>query len=253
MATTGVMADFARMPTSRKVLVFVVIGFFLGFIYYRFVFKKLESDLVAARAQREQLAALNKKLGGDVDKYPALKQDYDRVQRCNRANQRALPTAAEVSEFLETLARKVRESGVETKKWTPMPDEKVDEFIKVPLDVEITGTFMQLKRFFASLVPAKTFDCMAATDDVQARDRIVSIENLVIKEPIVRNREVVLTARFRAVTFRLENTAPVTLPNAVTPDAAAPAGTPAGAKARTDDALKKQDDKNRAAADQGGP
>jgi hypothetical protein len=40
-----IMADFARLPNQRKVLVFVIAGFLLGAMYWQFVFKKLKSDL----------------------------------------------------------------------------------------------------------------------------------------------------------------------------------------------------------------
>ena len=60
MATSGAMADFARMPTSRKVLVFVVIGFLAGFLYFRLVFKSLP-DLAA-----EDFAKLTQRFGVEV-------------------------------------------------------------------------------------------------------------------------------------------------------------------------------------------
>jgi type IV pilus assembly protein PilO len=255
MATSGVMADFARMPTSRKVGVFAVIGLVLGFLYFRLVYKPLSSELDALRNEHQGLVATNNKLSDQLKKYPALKEEMKRLTRRNEENQKALPTQAEVPAFFETLERKVRESGIEITKWTKLPEEPVEEFVKVPVDIEVTGTFMQLKRFFASLVPKRDESAEANPDGVIERERIVSIENLTIREPVARNREIVLVAKFRAVTFRQENPTTDTPANALPParapgDAAkAPplpsAATPAGAKARTEDALQKQDDKNR--------
>ena len=37
----AVMADFARLPNQRKVMIFVVAGFLLFLLYYQFVFKSL--------------------------------------------------------------------------------------------------------------------------------------------------------------------------------------------------------------------
>src|SRR5206468_758425 len=99
-------------------------------------------------------------------------------------------------------------------------------------------------------------------------DRIVSIENLALSNPTVKNRDIILTAKFTAVTFRQEDrpegspppgqpasasprpaspAPPPTVPKA--PAAAPPplpsAATPAGAKARVDNALEKGDARNR--------
>ena len=254
MAASGAMADFARMPMSRKVLVFVVIGLVLGLLYYQFVFKGLREKVERTQAEHASLVALNKKLEGDIPKFAVLRQEMDVLQKTIEENQKALPTEAELPHFFETLERKMTESGVEITKWKKGNEEAVEQFIKVPVDIELIGTFMPLKRFFASLVqPAVT----PATDEggVEERERIVSIENLTLSQPVVRNREIVLTAKFTAVTFRQADATKAVQPPAPTPagKAPAPAGnTPAGAKARTEDAMKKDEARPAEALDKAG-
>ena len=94
------------------------------------------------------------------------------------------------------------------------------------------------------------------TERVEERERIVSIENLALGAADVKNREIILTAKFTAVTFRQEDQAaagrrsrarphrarlrpPPTAP--AEPPTSAPmpsAATPAGAKARVEEALE---------------
>src|SRR5205814_9668572 len=89
-------------------------------------------------------------------------------------------------------------------------------------------------------------------------DRIVSIENLSLSQPTVRNRELVLTAKFTAVTYRQEDvkppepTKPGQVPaNSPAPQAggsnAPPPPTPStgrdGLKTTVDNALKKDEDR----------
>jgi hypothetical protein len=120
---------------------------------------------------------------------------------------------------------------------------------------------MQIKRFFASLVQ-RDVRPGPGDDRTTAPDRIVSVENLALTNPELKNREILLTARFTAVTFRQDRPAgsqpagsppagvrpapPVTAP-APLPSSATPAGA-AGAKARVDSALEKGDAKDRKAA-----
>lgn len=257
MATSGVMADFARLPNQRKVLVFVVIAALLGLLYYQFVLKPLNSDLEQAEQEQQAKSQLNKKLADQLPEYEEKKKNVNKLKEIIEENQKALPTEAEVPAFFETLERKVTEAGVEINKWQKKNEEPIEQFVKVPVEIEITGTFMQIKRFFASLVQ-KDVVPVPSEDGVEERERVISIENLALFGPTVRNHEIILTARFTAVTFRQEDRAPApaaAAPAGGPPKAAPPmpsAGTPAGAKARVEDSIKKGDavDRNATGVDE---
>lgn len=261
MATSGVMADFARMPNQRKVLVFVVIGGLLGLLYFQFALKPLNARLEEAEGAQQSKAQTNQKLAAQLPDYEEKKRNVSKLKAIIDENAKALPTEAEVPAFFETLERKVTEAGVEINKWQKKPEEPIEQFVKVPVEIEITGTFMQIKRFFASLVQKDITPVTPVNDNgVEERERVISIENLALFAPTVRNREIILTARFTAVTFRQEDHAPT--PAAAAPEAgstpakAAPpmpsAATPAGAKARVEDSLKKGDaaDRNATGVDE---
>src|SRR5690606_25636344 len=90
-------------------------------------------------------------------------------------------------------------------------------------------------------------------DAVPDRERIVSIENLSLTDPVVRNREILLTARFVASTYRAEEdgdtpTLPTGKAAAAPAKPMAPASTPKGAKQRTEKAIETGDKRNRNAA-----
>jgi hypothetical protein len=76
----------------------------------------------------------------------------------------------------------------------------------------------------------------------QEKDRILTIEDLHIYDPVVENAELVLTASFRASTFRKEEPPP---PAPDEKDKKKPAAkNPVDkAKTKTDDAMKKDEDR----------
>lgn len=262
MAATGAMADFARMPQQKKILLFVGIGAVLAVLYWKVAYKSLDEDLDAAEAQHTANIASNKKLADDIPKYEELKAHKAKLDELNKKNQAALPQEADIPHFFETLQQKVTESGAAIRKWTNKPGEPVESFVRMPVEVELSGTFMQIKRFFASLVQSDVQ--LPGTDHGDEPERIVSIENLQLSNPTVVNREIVMTAKFTAVTFRQADkptpppgtpaAKPATpapsasppaapLPSAAPAPAAPPplpsAATPAGAKARVDNAMDK--------------
>jgi Tfp pilus assembly protein PilO len=267
MATSGALAEFGRMPTQRKVMVFVVIGVLLGLLYWKFVYSSLKEELQAAEQQHETKVQTNRKLAEDIPRYQELIAHVAKLRELIEKNQTALPSEAELAAFIETLQHKVTQSGVETRKWTYKTPEPVETFVKVPFEVEVTGTFMQIKKFFASLVQRDVRLSQSEEDRAdEDRDRIVSIENLALTSPTVKNRDIILTARFTAVTFRQEDrplpsqpaspgarpASPPPIPATPVPAAAPPplpsASTPAGAKARVEDSVEKGDARNRNAA-----
>jgi type IV pilus assembly protein PilO len=248
----AVMADFARLPTQRKVLVFVVGAAMLAGLYFQFVFKSLKADIEDAEADHDNKEATNKRLEADIPKFEALKTRMQDLTRVIAENQKALPTESELPAFFETLNRKVNEAGVEVNNWRQVKEEPVETFMKVPVEIEMTGTFMQIKRFFASLVPKKKKPGQTLEPgQVEERERVVSIENLSLTNPVVKNREIILTARFTATTYREGDkpvppagSAPPPPPKKSTAPSSSPAS-PRGAKQRTEDALDKADQRNR--------
>lgn len=265
MATSGPMADFARLPNDRKVLLFVVAGGLLGLLYFQFLYKPLAEDKEAAQQENASKVRLNNKLANDIPEYENLKKRVKELDERIARNQEALPTEAEVPAFFEMLERKIKQSGVEITRWTKQPEAAVGTFMKVPVDIELTGSFMQIKRFFASLVQKDVSPLsVQSSEQPEEHERVVSIENLQLVNPVVRNREIMLTAKFVAVTYRQDEPksaapAPGTpAPTATgTPGPVKPpmpsAATPAGAKARTEDALQKSEDRNaKGVGDKGG-
>lgn len=258
------MADFARMPTRQKVMAFAVLGMLLGLLYYQFVFKGLKADLSAAENENISKNSTNKRLEADIPAFEALKARMTVLKKLIDENQKALPTEAELPAFFETLNRKVLESGIQVTRSRQLAEERVERFVRVPVEYEINGTYVQIKKFFASLVPKRkrpgqTEPTPGAEQEVQEQERIVSIENLALTSPTVRDREIRLTARFVASTYRMEDgSAPAPTPRRApaagtqTP-APAPAGggsgmapqaTPKGAQQRTDKAMDKNEQRN---------
>jgi Tfp pilus assembly protein PilO len=248
----GALTEFGRKSTGYKVGVFVAIAVVAGLIYWKFGYGKTKKKLRAARDENSQLINLSQKLDNDQKEYKIKLTEADELNRIIFENQKALPTEAELPAFFDTLGRKVGEAGVEVKRWDYLKEIPIETYIKVPIEIEVAGTFYQLKKFFASLVqrdpvPVQRPD---GTMQVEARERIVTIENLQLYDPKIKNRELVLSAKFTASTFRQDAApAPEEDKKAKKPGAKPAAGSAAPtnpvdkAKVDTTDALKKSEER----------
>ena len=206
MASTGAMAEFVRLSPSRKVLVFAVIGGALGLGYWRLVYQSLDEQVDEAQAEHQRKTKTRDQLAADLPRYEHLKTRLTKLREDIEKNQTALPKEAEIPAFLETLQRKIAESGAVFSKWTNRTEEPVESFVKVPLEIEMTGTFMQIKRFFASLIQHDARGPSSSDSSGHEKsERIMSIESLALNTPTVKSGEIILTAKFTAVTFRQED------------------------------------------------
>jgi type IV pilus assembly protein PilO len=247
------MQDFGRLPRQQKIMVFVLIGGLLGALYYQFRFKSLKTHLEETEGNHQGMIDKNKELEASIPKFEELKTQMTRLRRVIDENQKALPTEAELPAFFDLLNRKVTESGVQVTSSHRLKEEPIEQFVKVPVEIEMTGTFMQIKKFFASLMPKKKKpgEAVATSDNVEEKERLVSVENLSLTDPAVKNHEIVMTAKFTMITYRQDEAqAPSGAPQSASPHkpmqkALPPADTPAGAKARVEQSLDKGDQRNR--------
>lgn len=268
MAANSFIADFAKRPPAVKAGVFLAIAVVLGGLYYQLVFAGMRKDIQAAKDSASALVADEKKLGEDEQEFTRLSEKQEVLETMIKENETALPTAAQLPSFFDMLNRKVGEAGVDVLEWTYLKELQVEETIfKVPVQITLQGSFHELKKFFHLLYKMNegTPEGDAATDspgsaaEVEERDRILTIEDLHIREPEMRNNELLLTATFRASTFRKE-APPVEIPSEADKKKAKSKATgknaknPAvDAKEKTEDAMEKSDDRAKKAGGEDSP
>ncbi|MCA9673849.1 MAG: type 4a pilus biogenesis protein PilO [Kofleriaceae bacterium] len=265
----GAIAEFGRRPTGFKVLVFVAIGAALGLGYYTLVFKGLHKERKEAEVQNADLISQGRQLKKDEAEHARLKEQQEQLKKIIEQNNDALPTAAQLPAFFDLLNRKFGEAGVDVKSWTQQKEIAVQEgeganvetYYKVPVQIEIQGTFLEIKRFFYLLYKMSQKEGQAGFTDVDGttssaedQDRILTIEELVLGSPEVRNNELLLTATFRASTFRQDTPASdAAAAAAVTGAKPAPKPAPKNpvqkAKQKTEDAMDKSEQRVEKATD----
>jgi len=274
MASSSVVADFAKRPPAFKVGVFAGIAVVLGALYYQFVYAGMRRDIKAAEDQKAALISEQKKVKDEIKEYNALKDQQAKLQDIIKNNANALPTRAQLPGFFDLVNLQAKAAGVQVRRWDYQKELPVEDVYKVPVEIELAGTYFQIEHFFYLLYKVSQKDQLDDDDDdatpapggdasasgaaatasklkVEDRGRILTIENLVIDEPELTKDGLIMTATFRASTFRQE-------PKVVEEDPKAKAkADKAKAKAKksttdkmkdtVDDAMDKSDDRARKA------
>lgn len=192
-----------KRPLSYKISVLLAALGVLGLLYYQFFYSDLSDRKAELEQQRSVLLEKQRKLNIELEEQKKLAQQNEELQRIIRDNQKALPTEAELPAFFDHLQRKAGDAGVSIRRWERREEETVDIYTRVPVAMEISGTFYNIMQYFALLGPQlKRPESQAANQETRVDERIVSIEDLELGEPALKEGEVFLTAKFIASTFR---------------------------------------------------
>lgn len=222
MADKAFLDNVAKWSSSQKLMALFAPPLLVGLLYYQFGYVTASEQYTALEAQQSELLTRQAQLDKDLETKKKLTQRMEELQQDIRANERALPISAELPAFFDFLQRRAGEAGVTTRKWDQQASEKVDIYVRVPVKMEVAGSFSSLVKFFFLLGPLGKDASQGGSESFG--ERIVSVENLTLGGAKIEDGEVTLVAGFTAATFYLDTANPA---NAKAPGAA---NTPAGTK-----------------------
>jgi len=218
MASKDYVAELSRKPLGFKIALLAGVVVVLGFLYWQFFYSELSDELQQERTRTNTLTKKGEKLQRDLKEWNELVLKKQSLDEELRRNQVSLPASSELPSFFLHLQKQAAGAGVKLDNWRRLKESTIESYIKVPVAMEVTGTFYQINNYFKLLYET---------------ERIITVENMALVHNKTTNDEVQLTATFTASTFRLPDQPPDTnLP--ATPEA------PKGGKGKVKDANKQR-------------
>jgi type IV pilus assembly protein PilO len=190
--------ELSRKPPATKAAILIAIMTVFGFLYYQFIYTGLKEDEQKANVAKTRASNEKDELTRKKAEMPELERRAAELQATIAANERALPTESELPSFFDHLQKKAGEAGVNIRKWDRQKEQELGDYAKVPVAMEVTGTFPQILKYFSVLSPRYH----AAPEQADNSERLVTIEKLKLGSPKINNNEIMLTATFTASTFR---------------------------------------------------
>ncbi len=206
-------SSLSRLPLAAKIGVGAGLAILVGVAYFVMGYSEVSSQIAAQKRQETQL---RQQLGDARESEAAYLKDLadlaEKKQRARDLN-KILPEASETPAFLSAVQGVANVSGVSLNSWDPIDEVNQQFFAKVPMKLTLSGRFHQIAKFFYG---------------VGQLDRIINLENIVLREPKRDGDEAVVTVEALATAFRA--LAPKTVAAAPAAGAApAPAGSAAPA------------------------
>ncbi|MBW2527421.1 MAG: type 4a pilus biogenesis protein PilO [Deltaproteobacteria bacterium] len=163
----GSGSSLQNISLPAKIIIGVVFLALVGAAYFVIFYGEIESDISSTR---NQVASLQSELDEAKTARKAFNRDLAEVKRREqlvRKQKTVLPDKAETPTFLASVQTVATISGVNLVAWAPQDETPEDFYAKVPMQLELSGKFHQVARFFYGIGQA---------------NRIINIENITMKE-----------------------------------------------------------------------
>lgn len=176
-----------RLSPAGKVLVGMIFVALIGVLYFVFFYAELDAQIANSK---QKFTALSSELAKAQESKEAYQKDLDektRRETLSQQQKKILPDDPEMPAFLQALQNTATISGVELTSWSPADEIPQEFFARVPMKLTLKGKFHQVAKFVYS---------------VGQLDRIINIENILLKNPSSAGDEVLVEVECLATAFR---------------------------------------------------
>jgi type IV pilus assembly protein PilO len=186
-ANKSANSSLSRLPLGAKIGVGAGLAILVGVAYFVMGYSEVSSQIAAQKRQevqlRQQLADARESEAAYLKDLADLTEKKQRQRDLNKV----LPETAETPAFLSALQGVANISGVALNSWDPIDEVNQQFFAKVPMKLVLSGRFHQVAKFFFG---------------VGQLDRIINLENIVLRDPKREGDETIVTVEALATAFR---------------------------------------------------
>lgn len=176
-----------KLNLTAKFLIGAILCVMLAVMYYLLFYADLEQKIESAQSRE---GALQRDLADARQAEQTYQRDLaELAERQQRQAQLAklLPNTTEYPAFLSSLQTVANVSGVSLTSWAPQPERAEQFYSRVPMALTLEGRYHQIAKFFR---------------EVGQLDRIINMEDISIRDPQVKDKDVIVKVTAMATAFR---------------------------------------------------
>lgn len=177
----------ARLPKAYRLAILAGAAVAVLGLYTSLFYAPAQGRLRVAENQERNLQRQLSEVRAVVTNMAAFEKELADMERELARALRRLPDSKELPVLLTDISSIAKDAGLELKTFNPREDVERDFYAEVPIDVEFSGHFHDIARFF---------------DRIAKLPRIVNVQTLEIETQRESSNETTLRVRGKAVTFR---------------------------------------------------
>jgi type IV pilus assembly protein PilO len=187
---TEFVDSIQEKPLRTKIAILAGIVIVLSGVYWYFVWSPKAKELKAAKGNLERLQRKLDEYESIARELPEFELEFKRLNREFEIASLKLPQEKEIPALIDGVYSQVSASGLEPINFVPNKEVKKDIYSEIPVQMKVAGSYAQLANFF---------------ERISSLPRIVNVRGLSLKrdDKVSRDNDIVLSADFTAVTFRV--------------------------------------------------
>jgi type IV pilus assembly protein PilO len=178
---------FFALTARMRFASYVGVALLLSLFYWNFSYSPNSTVLNERRGRLEDLRTQQQTKERQIAQLERLRQEVKVLDAKLKEAIAQLPDQKEIPDLLSTVSSLGRESGLDILLFRQRPEVLQDFYAEVPVEMLMKGTYAQLSEFF---------------DRVGKLNRIVNVNDISMKTPVVSEGRVILSTSCNAVTFR---------------------------------------------------
>jgi type IV pilus assembly protein PilO len=183
----SILEQFEKIPLKQRALALAILLVMICAGFYYFVYMPKDAKIKSSRSTLNTLSSEVQVL----QTIEAKNKEYKRMiaalsDQLDQARLQ-LPGEREIPVLLEQIALFGKEAGVEFKSFRPAAEVKKDFYNEVPMALTIGGPFHNIALFL---------------DKISHYPRIISVSNLTMGNPVLKEGYLMLTSTCTATTYR---------------------------------------------------
>ena len=181
------LETLTKTPLAKKIFFLALLMLLLGGGFWFVFYSPVTDEYTTAKSKHADLV---QKLATAQERKRTYDEDRlrrDEMKKSSSKQFQALPPETEMSSFLASLNAQADVVGLEILSVKPMQEEAAEYYARIPVQLELEGTFHQLAKFFFL---------------VGSLDRIINVENINLRVVTMDQTNTLLHAGVLATTFR---------------------------------------------------
>jgi type IV pilus assembly protein PilO len=178
---------FAKLPRSQRLLIALGSYVLVALLVYVGLVSSTLSGIESETKRKTDLTAKRDEVKARADNRAAFEAELDTLGAQLKQALTELPNDREIPGLLSEIDSLARTSGLEVRRFQPLPEVSHEYFADVPVQIVMDGSYHEVAIFF---------------DRVSKMNRIVAIEDIQLSDPKEIGMETSLTISGKVVTFR---------------------------------------------------
>lgn len=167
------------IPPWQRWLALIGITFLFFVIYYFVSLKNDNEKIVSLVKERDELKKEYNKYEKYTEKMPQIEKEIAKLNKELKKARIQLPNEKEIPELLTLISNIGTNTGLEFLLFRPSPEQAIDFYARVPVQMLIIGDYHNVATFF---------------DKVRKLPRIVDISNIRIRDRVSEGKRTLETA-----------------------------------------------------------